>query len=193
MLWICCTLILISAQVARAQHYGGGHRNTASVSGPTPETRNSNLSELERAVALQATPEQVVQFRQLRASTQSAQRRAQALLQLSPSAPRPEWIHSTHPLSSDIEEALAENERFVLSFSKEQKDGLKKLSKRLQKTDSEINSHSRTLNRDLENDAVGGEQIAGVIAKLEKALDDFQSQQLAIANEMGIQPQPTAR
>ena len=95
-------------------------------------------------------------------------------------------------MTSDVEEALAENERFLLSFSKEQKDGLKKFFKQLQKAASEITSDKKTLSRDLESDAAGGEQIAGVIEKLQKALDHFQSEQLAIAAEMGIQATGTA-
>jgi len=57
----------------------------------------------------------------------------------------------------------------------------------LQKSDSEITNHSKTLSRGLENDAAGGEQIAGVIGKLNQSLNELRSAQLAIATEMGIQ------
>jgi len=183
----CCALILMNAQSGLAQHHGGGHRNGGGASGPTPDTKNGDLKGFERAVAMQATPEQIAQFRSLSASTQSAQKRAQDLLQLPASTPKPEWIHNTYPLTNDVEEALAENEKFLQSFSKEQQDGLKKFSKKLQKTDSEITNHSKTLSRGLEHDAADGQQIAGVIEKLNQALNTLRSAQLAIANEMGIQ------
>jgi len=184
---MCCILTLASVQPALAQHHGGGHRNGGGASGPTPDTKNGDLKGFERAVALQATPEQIAQFRSLSVSTQSAQKRAQDLLQLPASTPKPEWIHNSYPLTNDVEEALAENEKFLQSFSKEQKDGLKKFSKKLQKSDSEITNHSKTLSRGLENDAAGGEQIAGVIGKLNQSLNELRSAQLAIATEMGIQ------
>lgn len=142
-------------------------------------------------MAVQATPDQVIQFRQLTDSTQSARRRLQELLKLPASTAKPDWIHNTYPMTSDLEEALAENERFIQSFTKEQKDGLKKFSKQLLKADSAITNDNKKLNRDLESDAVGGPEIAGTLDKLKKALDDFQSQQSAIAAEMGI-PSPTA-
>jgi hypothetical protein len=184
----CITVILIGAQSALAQHHGGsGHHNVASASGPTPDTRSGDIKGFERVVALQATPDQIVQFRQLRASTRSARTRAQDLLQLPASTPKSEWIHNSYPMTTELEEALAENERFLQNFSQEQKDGLKKFSKKLQKTDSTITNHSKALSRGLESDAVSGEQIAEVIEKLQRALDVFQSEQLAIAAEMGIQ------
>src|SRR5437899_1146042 len=99
----------MSAQSARAQHHGGGHRNSAGASGPTSDTTNSDIRGFERVVALQATPDQVAQFRQLRASTQSARRRTQELLQLPASTSKSQWIHNTYPMASDVEEALAEN------------------------------------------------------------------------------------
>jgi hypothetical protein len=189
-LYIFCVLGLISAPLAFAQyHGGGGHRNGGGVSGPTPDTSNSDIRGLQRAMAVQATPDQIVQFRQLNDSTQSARRRLQELLKLPASTPKPDWVHNTYPMTSDVEEALAENERFLQSFTKEQKDGLKKFSKQLLKADSAITNDNKKLSRDLESDAVGGAQIAGTIERLKKALDDFQSQQLAIAAEMGIQSQ----
>jgi hypothetical protein len=184
----CAVVLSLGVPSALAQyHGGGGHHDVASASGPTPDTRSGDIKGFERVVALQATPDQIVQFRQLRASTQSVRTRAQDLLQLPASTPKSEWIHNTYPMTTELEEALAENERFLQNFSKEQKDGLKKFSKKLQKTDSAITNHSKALSRGLESDAVSGEQIAEVIEKLRRALDEFQSEQLAIAAEMGIQ------
>ena len=87
-----------------------------------------------------------------------------------------------------MEDAQGGNKYFVKSFSKSQKAGLKELTKKLEKADSEVaktkesaGSASRTIQRAT---ATG---IAGTADKLEKALAEFQTQQLSLGKEMGIQ------
>lgn len=186
---------MLVAQSATAQYHGGGgggHRRSEGVpSGPTPETKNNDLKGFERAVMLQATPEQIGQFQRLTSSTQSARKRAQQLLQLSASGNKLNWINSTYPLTNGLEETQADNEKFLGSFSKEQEDGLKKLTKKMRKADSEITGQSKALSQNLEYGS--DEQIVSLLQKLEKALGELQSQQLAIGSEMGIQSPGQAR
>jgi hypothetical protein len=181
-------LALIGAQYAVAQH-GGGHHHSGggSLSGPTADTKNDDLKGFERAVALQATPDQVAQFQRLSAGTQLARERTQHLLQLSAAGNKPNWINSTYPLTNDLLETQADNEKFLQSFSKEQESGLKKFTKKMRKIDSEITTHSKTLSQQLERATQDDQQIVAVLQKLDKSLADFQSEHLAIAAEMGIQ------
>jgi len=183
-------LSILIAQSAIAQYHGGGgggHRRSEGVpSGPTPETKNNDLKGFERAVMLQATPEQIAQFQRLTSSTQSARKRAQQLLQLSGNGNKLNWINSTYPLTNGLEETQADNEKFLGSFSKEQEDGLKKLTKKMRRADSEITGQSKALSHNLENGS--DEQIVSLLQKLEKTLSELQSQQIAIGSEMGIQP-----
>jgi hypothetical protein len=185
---ICSTLALAIAASALAQYHGGeGHRNGAGVSGPTPDTKNNDLKAFERAVALQATPEQLTQFRQLSASTRAARESARELLRVPESASKSDWIHSSYPLTNELEETGADNDKFLLSLSSEQEAGLKRLTKKLRKAASEVTHQSKLLNLSLEKDDLAGKQVADLVQKLDKALADLQSEQLAIASEMGIQ------
>jgi hypothetical protein len=194
--FLICAIAVLSGTPALAQYGGGGggHRHggggSPSPSGPTPDTKNNDLKGFERAVALQATPDQIAQFQRFSASTQVARKRAQDLLQLSTKGNQLNWINSTYPLTNDLEEAQADNEKFLASFSKEQEDGLKKLTKKLRKSDSEIEGENKGLRKDLDRNTADGEIVAR-LQKLEKALGDLQSQQLAIAAEMGIQNSTT--
>jgi hypothetical protein len=194
--FLICAIAVLSGAPALAQYGGGGggHRHgggaSPSPSGPTPDTKNNDLKGFERAVALQATPDQIAQFQRFSASTQVARKRAQDLLQLSTKGNQLNWINSTYPLTNDLEEAQADNEKFLASFSKEQEDGLKKLTKKLRKSDSEIEGENKGLRKDLDRNTADGEIVAR-LQKLEKALGDLQSQQFAIAAEMGIQNSTT--
>ena len=186
-------IVVLISQSAIAQYGGGGghrHGGDSSPSGPTADTKNGDLKGFERAVALQATPDQISQFQRLTASTQVARKRAQELLELSAKGNKLNWINSTYPLTNGLEETQ-ESDKFLGSFSKEQEDGLKKLAKKLRKSDSEVGSQSKTLSQDVERQS--DEHIIAALQKLEKALADFQSQQLAIAAEMGIQDPAQSR
>jgi hypothetical protein len=68
-----------------------------------------------------------------------------------------------------------------------QKSGLKEVTKRLDKANSDVTKRSKALTRDLERSRIAGQQIYGVAEKLDKALSDLQVRQLAIGKEMGIQ------
>jgi len=185
--WLC-TVILMGVTSAPAQyHGGGGHHGGGSPSGPTPETKANDVSGFERAIALQATPEQTVQFDRLRASTRQARTRAQELLLLPAAADNADWLRKAGPLSDAVVDAQDEGDKFLQSFSKEQREGLKKIVKRLQKLDSELTSGGKDLDRSLHQEAASADQIAGVAGRLDKALGDLQSEQRTLAEEMGIQ------
>ena len=187
-IWLFCgVILLVTPQTLLAQrrgsHGAGGGR------GPTGVSQSDDMKSFERTVALQATPEQVAQFQRLSASTGAARKSAQDFLQLSASSGNPELTHYADPLSDALEEAQSENDKFLQSFSKEQQSGLKKIAKKLRKADSEITSQSKALSQQLERGGTAGKQVGAIAEKLDKALSDFQSGQLAIATEMGIQGQ----
>jgi hypothetical protein len=55
-----------------------------------------------------------------------------------------------------------------------QKSGLKEVTKRLDKANSDVTKRSKALTRDLERSRIAGQQISGVAEKLDKALSDLQ-------------------
>jgi hypothetical protein len=167
-----------------AQHRG--RRSAGAARAPAGASSTDDLKNFKRAVALQASPDQVIQFQRLTKSTQAARKSAQDLLQLAQNASKPNLVHSTNPLGSALEEAQTDNENFLRSFSAVQKSGLKDVTKKLGKANSDVTKRSKALTRDLERSRVAGQQISGIAEKLDKALSDFQARQLAIGSEMGI-------
>jgi hypothetical protein len=184
--WLVCGIVLLmNPHILLAQHRGGHGVGTARA--PAGVSSTDDLKDFKRAVALQASPDQVIQFQRLTKSTQAARKSAQDLLQLAENASKPDLVHSTDPLASALEEAQTDNENFLQSFSAAQKSGLKDLTKKLGKANSDVTKRSKALTRNLERSRIAGEQISGVAERLDKALSDFQARQLAIGSEMGIQ------
>jgi hypothetical protein len=179
-------VLLLLAPCALAQYGGGGHHHNHTASGPTPETSSGDIKGFERAVALQANSDQVAKFQRLRTSTADARKRAQDLLLASAKT-----LGTADKLVDAIEEAQSDNQRFLQSFSPEQQEGLKKFTKKLRKSDSELSSQSKALARSVERRA-SDDQIAPALQKLERTLGEFQSAQLSVAAEMGIQDAATS-
>lgn len=73
------------------------------------------------------------------------------------------------------------------SFSTSQQSGLKPLIKKLSKANSDVSKQNKALTQELERSRIEDKKIAGVMEKLDRALTDFQAQQLDIGKEMGIQ------
>jgi valyl-tRNA synthetase len=178
---ICGIGLLMCTSTALAQHQGqqGGP-------GHSPSKGNSDdLRDFKRALALQAYPDQANQFKQLATSTQAARKATQELLQLSANANNHDFAHSAEAVSSAVEQAQADNDKFVSTFTKVQKSELKNLTKKLEKAKSEVSKESKALNPAAANS--DARQIAGVAERLDKALGDFATVQDGFASEMGIQ------
>jgi hypothetical protein len=92
----------------------------------------------------------------------------------------------SEPLTDTVEEAQADSEKFVRSFTEAQKSGLKAVTKRLGKANAEITKQSKALNQRLGQSKFDGKQIAGIAEKLDKALGDFQTEHGTLGTEMGI-------
>jgi hypothetical protein len=55
--------------------------------------------------------------------------------------------------------------------------------------DSDVSKQSKALTQELGRSKIEGKKIASVVEKLDKALTGFQSEQLDIGKQMGIQPE----
>jgi hypothetical protein len=191
LLWLVCGIALLTTPCALlAQHRGGhGGGTTRAAVGSTTD----DLKDFKRAIALQASPDQVTQFRRLTESTQVARKSAQDLLKLAENASKTDLLRSTDDLAGALDKAQTDNQHFLQSFSDAQKSGLKEVTKKLDKANSDVTKRSKALARDLERSRIAGQQISGVAEKLDKALSDFQTRQLAIGNEMGIQSEDSSQ
>lgn len=154
---------------------------------PNPST-NSDITDFNRAVALQATPEQIAQFKELTKSTEAARKAAQIVIEHADHAKEPDSSLYAG-LSDAVDEAQSSNLQFVRSFSTSQQSGLKVLTKKLSKANSDVSKQSKALAQELGRSKIDNKRIAPVVDKLDKALTGFQAEQFEIGKEMGIQPE----
>jgi len=99
-----------------------------------------------------------------------------------------EFYRKTAALKEAVEEAQGSNQDFVKSFTKSQKAGLKELTKKLEKADSEVTKQWKDLEKQAGTAKSVSEGTAGAADRLEKALEEFQTQQIELGKEMGITP-----
>lgn len=187
---LALAIILLSGSYsALGQHGGhGGGRGGAPRSTGSGGTSDSSLQDFNHALAVQATPDQTSQFQALAKSTEAARKEAQELLQLAAKERNPaNFSQQTSALKDAVDDAQGGNQHFVKSFSKSQKAGLKELTKKLEKADSEVAKQKKALDQQLARATSDAGVMASSADKLEKALTEFQAQQLSLAKEMGIQ------
>jgi hypothetical protein len=184
------TLLLLSPASLLAQyggHGGGGRRGTPGTG--SGDTSEAGLADFNHALAVQATSDQVSHFPGLTKSTETARRLAQSFSGLSGKADSAtDFSGKTAALKEAVEEAQGSNQDFVKSFTKSQKAGLKELTKKLEKADSEVTKQWKYLEKQLGGAKAVNEGMVGTADKLEKALEEFQSQQIGLGKEMGITP-----
>jgi hypothetical protein len=185
---VCDIIILVIPCALLAQRGGHGAGAGHPPAGPSDPAPNSDMREFNRAIALQATSDQAARFQQLTKSTEAARKKARNLIQLAANANKPDSSHYSD-LNDAVEEARNHNRQFVGSFSTPQQSGLKPLTKKLDKADADLSKQSKTLTQELGRSQINGKKIADVAGKLDKALAGFQSEQLEIGREMGIQPE----
>jgi hypothetical protein len=185
LIWLVCGIVLLRNPHSLLAQRRGGHGGGTGRA-PAAGSGTDDLKDFKRAMALQASPDQVVQFQRLNESTQVARKSAQDLLKLAENPSKTDLLRPTTLLASALEDAQTDNQKFLQTFSAVQKSGLKEITKKLGKANSDVTKGSKALTRDLERPPIGGQQISGVAKKLDKALSDLQARQLAIAKEMGI-------
>jgi chromosome segregation ATPase len=185
------TSLLLFAPRMLAQHggHGGGGRGGGAPRAGASDTRDASLTDFNRALAVQATSDQSSHFPGLTQSTETARKLAQDLSGLNGKAGgATDFAGKTAALKEAVEEAQGSNQDFVKSFTKSQKAGLKELTKKLEKADSEVAKEWKDLEKQCGGAKAVTEGIAGAVDKLEKALEELQSQQVELGKEMGITP-----
>ncbi len=181
--------LLFCASHALGQHAGhGGGRRGAPGGAASGSTSDSSLQDFNRALAVQATPDQASRFQSLAKNTEAARKQAQDLFRLAAKADDPaEFSQHVAALKDAVEDVQGGNRAFVKSFSKPQKSGLKELTKKLDKADSEITKQKKAFDHRLGLPQGDDEGVASLADQMEKALAEFQAQQLSLGKEMGIQ------
>lgn len=188
-------VLLVGPTSAVAQHGGGGGGGGRGMGGgsgvgvgrPDGVSEKDDLKDFHRALALQATPEQIAAFRKVAQYTQTASDQLQSFREsLQKAVAAPPLAERSATVSESLQKARAGNQNFLTSFSDAQKSGLLDLSKKLAKSDAELDKQSKLLDEAGKNGSPATEPLAGVAAALEKNLAVFQNEQLALGREMGI-------
>jgi hypothetical protein len=121
-------------------------------------------------------------------STEAARQQAHDLQHLGSNASDSEGLTSKATgLQDSVEEAQRENRTFRQSLSDSQGAGLKHLTRKLTKSDSAVSKDAKAISKQLEQRTLNSGRLVSAAANLEKALALFQSDQLNLGKEMGIQ------
>jgi hypothetical protein len=183
------SVLLVYPISATAQRHGGGGGSAgggglSGISRPDGVAEKDSLKDFHRAMAMQATSPQIADFQALIKDTEAAQASLQSIRQqLRAENAAPETARTT--LNQAIEKARSETTKFPDSFSSAQKAGLKDVLKRLAKADSTLEQEEKSLDQALDLKAAIP-QVTATVESLDKALTDFNDQQLALGREMSI-------
>jgi hypothetical protein len=188
--FLLVSVSLLLPGTAMAQHHGGHGMAGGGMPGgsnrPTGVNEKDTLKDFHRALAVQATTEQIAQFQALVKVSDAAQASLAAFLQQQ-SQVRPT---GSGAIAVQVDQLLqnlrSDNQKFVDGFSAAQKSGLKDLVKKLGKagSDLEANQHRFDESLDAKSSTNAGIQANG--EGLAKSLTDFSNQDLALGREMGI-------
>lgn len=175
-------VLLLSTTLAVAQHHGG-HGITTNVSGGRPDgvDEKDTLKDFHHALAMQATTEQIAEFQQMVKSTNEAQDKLHAFAK----APDKPGRGAVTALDQILGDARTRNKKFQDGFSEPQKSGLKEITKRLDKADSDLDQENKRFDQSVPSESATAE-LSARTESLDKALTDFSNGQLALGREMGI-------
>jgi hypothetical protein len=167
-------------------HVGGGVAGGTGLSGGNHASgvdQTDDLKDFHQVLAVQATGQQIIAYAAMLKSTADAIAESQGWAEQIGKDPSEAGIRAT-TLAQAIEKARDENKKFLDGFSDAQKSGLKEVTKRLVKADSELAQQARTLDQVAAKAA--GPQMASSAQNLEHALTDFKHEQIDLGQEMSI-------
>jgi hypothetical protein len=179
--------ILLGPGWMLAQHGGGGGGGRGMGGGagaPYGVSTKDDLKDFHRLVALEATAEQKSIFGGAVQDAQTASEQVKGLVEgLKKEPPSKQFSDAAVSLGQAIAKARSSNQNFLASFSQAQKSGLKDLTRKLLKTDSDLAKQSQDL---VETTGSDNAHASNATADLDKTLASFESGQLALGDEMSI-------
>jgi hypothetical protein len=185
---VMAMLSLLFPVAVLGQHGGRHGASTGTTSGTTAPAEDSDMATFKHAIAVQATEGQIGQFHLMIKSTEAARQQAHDLQHLDTSESDSVVLtHKATGLEDSVEEAQSENRAFRRSLLDSQEAGLKNLTKKLTKSNSAVSKSAKAISQQLDRGTLNSERLANAAANLEKALAVFQSDQLNLGKEMGIQ------
>jgi hypothetical protein len=160
----------------------GGHG-----AGPPRPSTDTSIQDFKRAMAVQAAPDQVSDFQALKKNTDDARSQAHALqAQAAGASDAIGFFKPVSALKDVIDQVANDNHAFVKGFTKAQTVLLKDQIKKLSKAEAEVAKENKDLDEQLKRSKMDPKELQDLAGRLEKVLSDLQSQQLNVADEMGI-------
>jgi len=199
------TIVLAGALLAYpcgvfAQHGGGGGHVGGGVTGggglsngnhATGVDAKDDLRDFHEIMAVQASREQKAAYAAMVKSTADASVELKILVgQTGKENHAPEIAGRDKTLQDAVETARTLNKRFLEGFSEAQKSGLKEITKKLGKADSELAQQAKVLDQAVETNAAAP-RMASSAQALESALTGFQRAQAGLGEEMSIDTSAT--
>jgi hypothetical protein len=168
-----------------AQRRGGGSSTGGGLSAysrPDGVSEKDDLKDFNQILAVQASSEQVAEFQAMVKATEAAKT---ALRDFQAANDVVQSVSFDASITQVVENARSGNRKFQEGFSDAQKGGLREVAKRLAKADLELQQEEKKLQQSLDSKAARSETSA-IAGRLDKALNDFYEQQLALGREMSI-------
>ena len=187
---LVCPCAVLAQRGAGGGHTGGGVAGGEGLSGvgkPTGVDSKDDLRDFHEVMAVQATSQQVIAYELMLKSTAAASTQLQAFReQLGKENKGSELNSRGLTLNQALEKARTLNRGFLDGFSEPQKSGLKVISKRLIKADSDLGQQANALDQQVRDAKAPSPQIASSVQSLDHALTSFQSGQIDLGEEMSI-------
>jgi len=181
-------IVLACSCAAFGQHRGGrggGGLGGPGISRPDGVEEKDSLKDFHQAMAVQATSQQVLQFAIVLKRTGAAKAALQKLQSgAKDDAVQPAKVEIS--LNDAVENASTEGLKFVEGFSPQQKSGLKDAIKRLQRAEAALEEERKAGAASLEAVTPGSPEAVSKSQNLDRALEEFSSQELALGKDMGI-------
>jgi hypothetical protein len=188
LLLLQCPATLLAQRGPGGARVGGGTVATGMDNNGQPTGLNvkDDLRSFHDVLAVQATKEQAAAYTVMMKNTSAADADVKTLQEQLQKQNGPSALAAADKQVQDaLEGARSLNKKFLESFSEPQKTGLREVTKRLLKSDSELFQQAKVLDQALETKASPAQTLVSV-ETLEKALTNFQRAQLDLGEEMSI-------
>jgi hypothetical protein len=185
LVFVLVAALLTPIQLLSQRGGGRGGRSTGGSGAGSAQQDSQEMKDFRRAYALQASPEQISDFKALSKTTKEARELARSLHQMGTADKESNFSQQQSALEIAIDKATSGTNEFIRGLSKTQESELKNLTHDLRKADSEVSKQWKALGQEFGRKA-GEKRIATGAEHLDMALEKLQRGQGAIATEMSI-------
>lgn len=183
----------LSAQAGAAGgHVGGGTAGGGGLSGRGGGATGGidvkdDLKDFHVALALQATKSQITQYALILKSTDAANASLRSVItKLSGQVIPSDLVANSAEVLHAVDEARRVNKQFLDSFSERQRFGLRELTRRLLKEDTDLDQQTRLLGTQASDPGVSVPVASRAAHNVESALSIFRSSEVELGQQMSI-------